>query len=183
MPSSRTPLIAASVVAIGLGALIAYSLSSENKPAVAPVEADAGAFDQTQRLQDLGTRLRTAEPIPEDVRGGERYLENRWGHLGDTGLSILMTDIEGQKYFVEPAVFPAWTPKGRNYAVAVAKPMVMDDSQRLRGRATANAQAYMTIENFQPSGVMERALRTLKPIRDPSDLPDDAPDEVRSVFK
>lgn len=176
MTSSRTPLIVAGAAALTLGVLAAVFLREKPK---APDVVERGPT--AQRTLEAAARLIPAPPPPPEMRGGEEFLEDRWGHMGDVGLTMPMTDTNGEKYFVEPKVFQAWTRNGRNYAVAISQMFMMDETQRWKGKT--NPEYFLTLENWKPNEVTQRILENYKPITDPEKLPEGMPGYVRTVFK
>lgn len=172
---SRTPLIVAGVVALGAGVALALALRDDPAPPPAPERTAVRTPEESRAFQ---LRLKNAGEIPEEMRGGERYMESRWGHLGDAGITMAGAQLDGQRYFIEPKVVQAWTPKGRNYATIIATPFTLDESQRYRGERKGPA---LKVEDFKPSGALPRLANGYKPITDPNDVPPEHP-QLKKVF-
>lgn len=170
------PLVVAAVLALGGGVGLALALR-EAPPVPQAVQHQPRTLEEARAFQ---LRLRDSGEIPEDRRGGEEFLASRWGHLGDVGLTMPGTEVDGQRYFIEPKVVQAWTPTGRNYATIIASPFMMDESQRYRGKR--NTEFHTRVENFKPRGTWERLSTGYKPITKPEDLPPDAPASLHGVF-
>jgi hypothetical protein len=145
---SKLPLVLASVVCLGGGAALAVMLRT---PAETPTPAQSTAVAESKPIDAL--RLLNAAPLPDEARPGEIYLQNRWGHLEDPGLTLQSADEEGQTYYVEAQLVRGWTPNGPNYLTVISRPYMIEN--RIR-RPQRTIQARASIEGFDTKNFHQR---------------------------
>jgi len=115
-------------------------------------------------------RLRTPREAKEDTAASD-FLEQRWGHMGDTGAVTAHVDPAGSRYYVEKKVFVG---RGRGgtpiYARAYSTPQrVHPDAVKAKPGDIQGAR--VTLENWEPGELAQR-MSNVKHANNPEDLPE-----------
>lgn len=171
------------IVVGATGALALGVLAGILWPRTAQEPVTAAAPENTPRTQEereaLVLRLMAMrDDIPEEHQMGERFMDQRWGHLG--GADVLKgVDINGTPFHIDPRMYVARGPGGKRlYARAISTWTTIPEENLMRRddleRHLRVENRMVQVENFRPN---LQALRRLEvnfaPVDDPEKLPDD----------
>lgn len=154
------------VSAIVLGVALALMLPERESQAESAVPDKKPAATREQR------HARMADPtqVEEDTAAAD-YLDQRWGHMGDSGVVTAHVDPLGNRYFVEKKIFVGRGRGGQKiYARAYAKPERLHPKAIKVGNHESMLGARVTLENWEP-GPMSKLYRNVKHAENPEDLP------------
>lgn len=139
--NSRDKLILTFVLALLVGAAVAYGLREETEeptPTVARPDNNAAveatddiAIDPglvPEHIMQRAEKLKEMEEdIPSEMKQTARYLQQRWGHMEDSGLVAPGVAGEGQMYFMDRKVLVGRRANGRPaYARGIIRPVKFD---------------------------------------------------------
>lgn len=109
------PFALACVAAGVCFALVLRMRRNEAEPALQPNFAPTSTRAQWAELA-------AKTELPAELDGPQRYLDERWGHLGDPALAIAAVERDGEPYFILPEPVRGENAAGETvYAIGFAK--------------------------------------------------------------
>jgi hypothetical protein len=181
MQSKQLLIVVGASSALVLGVLAGLLWPrAEDTTAVVPPPVQRTAEERASLVQRLSA-LR--DDIPEEKQSGERFMAERWGHMGGTDV-LMGVDMNGSPYHIDPKLYVGRGRGGeRLYARAIATFTTIPEENLMR---RDELQSHLRVEGrqantreFRPNLHTLRRLQTnYAPIDNPDDLPDDVTPRV-----
>ena len=169
--SSNQKLLVGVLLAPLIGAL-AFLLTASGETDLGEVLPEAPVEEDAPPMADLRT--------PDFLENEEAYayLDDRWGHLGDSGAVTPHTDTAGELYFVEPKIYRARLNGKVHYMRAISHPQRLGKTVRASQALKQGAENTPLRPNaFSRADTMAKLAQMLPPIEDPNDMPPHLRDE------
>jgi hypothetical protein len=117
--TSNLRLLPFALACIGAGVALALVLRLRPHP-LTPASAEPFAPTSTR---ELWADLAEETPLPEELAGPQRYLEERWGHLDESALALAAIEPDGEPYYILTEPVEGKNARGETiHAVGFAKP-------------------------------------------------------------
>jgi hypothetical protein len=147
-----------------LGAAVYFLTRSESQgDAAVPTQVASEAAPEPERA-----RLRDPSSAPNPA--AEEFMDQRWGHLGDSGMVTAHVDEAGETFYVEPRIFRGRDAQGNPiYMRAYAQMERIENPVKLSG--VEGLKTFHLSTTYDP-GPLRKLAERLSPIDDPSDMPE-----------
>lgn len=171
--NSQTKLLLGGALAILLGitsALLLQGEEAETKPEIAPSRSPGALASRIEQIEKA--------EIPEEHQGTEKFLNERWGHLGLQPDNVVKSDGAGVRHFIERKVHVGIGRGGEKvYARAITKAVYAPEVPRATYGQPGSTPGPKVTTSYKPGAAIQR-LRALnlKPITDPDDMPENLRD-------
>ena len=113
-------LVWVGAAALAAGIALPWLLQTSRPASALPPPASTFAPSSTR---EHWAELAGQTPIPEPLQQPLQYLEQRWGHMPEPGLTLAGIEPDGEIYFIDPKAQVAHNPQGEPmYATRILKP-------------------------------------------------------------
>jgi hypothetical protein len=167
--NSQTKLLLGGTLAVLLGIAAALFLQGDKtdpEPEIAPSREPGSIASRIEQIQK--------DEIPEEHQGTEKFLDDRWGHLGLQPETAVKTDPAGERYFIDRRVHVGVGRGGQKvYARAIHRAVYAPNIPRATyGQAGSTPGPTVTTTYTPGAAIQKLQALDLKPITDPDDMPD-----------
>ena len=156
MASTRTNiLLATGCIAVGVALALALN-TGDTGPAKESVNPTLRANNTAKRYHNLQN-----EETPDEYKGGENYINQRFGHLGDVPEAAVSVDDSGDQYLLIPDVFVGLGANGeKKYLRAIARSRTSDKLVKMDFTDKIDQFPVVRAPNYTPPPVLGR-LRSM----------------------
>jgi hypothetical protein len=167
--NSQAKLLLGGALAVLLGiaaALFLQNGETQTEPEIAPSKQGASVASRIETLQK--------DEIPEEHQGTEKFLDDRWGHLGLQPETAVKTDPAGERFFIDRRVHVGVGRGGQKvYARAIHRAVYAPNIPRATYGQAGSKPGPKVTTTYKPGAAIQKLqAMDLKPITDPDDMPD-----------
>lgn len=172
--NSQTKLLLGGTLAVLLGIAAALFLQGETSDPEPTITQSRNPGSVASRIiEDL-----QKDEIPEEHQGTEKFLDDRWGHLGLQPETAVKTDPAGERYFIDRRVHVGVGRGGQKvYARAIHRAVYAPNIPRATYGQPGSTPGPTVTTTYKPGAAIKKLQALdLKPITDPDDMPEELRD-------
>jgi hypothetical protein len=140
------------LILTGLGALLAGLAAAALWRTVQVPEAARPDAPPPGSSKARWAELARGAPVPAEIERTRRYLEERWGHLGQAGLAALSTDSSGDLIVIDPEPKPGIDGRGeRIWALGYYRARKWNGAVARYGDGFGRPGATAPLSDFAPA--------------------------------